>query len=227
MKMYKKSDLSIIDGMLVSDTTGDIIIPDVRIVKQANLLEDIKQKASYLSAQPAATKAPSLDGFERLSIKDKVIEGAKFEATTPLMDIEAAKTMKLMEELDDMMVVDKANEFLGNFTDLLSFVNNDFVVDCGGDKIIPFDTPTLGSVLELKQKDITEVIAMASGLHGDKDCADCDDTDCSLHPDHKSGSWNVITGDDMDDEDIETLLGIIAKHDDNAAKIINDQKDCE
>jgi len=192
MKMYKKSDLTLVNGMLVCESTGDIVIPDPRIVEQANELETLAQKTSYLTAQPAATPMPSLDGFERLSIKDKLVDGAQFEATTLLLDIEAAKTMKMMDELDDMHTVEAANMMLAKFTDLLSFVNSDFVVDTGSTIIIPFDMPTLGNVLELRQKDITKVIAYASGLTGDNDCADCDDTDCALHPDNDDPEFKFV-----------------------------------
>lgn len=216
MKMYKKSDLSLVNGMLVCESTGDIVIPDPHIVEQANSLETLAQKTSYLAAQPTATPMPSLDGFERLSIKDKLVKGAQFEATTPLLDIEAAKTMKMMDELDDMHIVEAANMMLTKFTDLLSFVNSDFVVDTGNTVVIPFDMPTLGNVLELKQKDITKVIAYASGLTGDNDCADCDDTDCAFHPDNDEPDFKFIKVSSK--EELEDLF-------EKMSSVFNDDKD--
>ncbi len=187
MKMYKKSDLSLIDGMLVSVETGDIIVPDIRVVKQANTLETIAQKARYLAAQPEATPMPSLDGFKRESIKDELIEDVKFEAKTPALNFEAAKAMALMDELDDVETTNKANAMLDKFTELLAFAKNDFVIDCGGSDVIPFDTPTLGSILKLTQQDIVDVVAMISGLEkaeDERDCENCDDEDCPIHPNY-------------------------------------------
>ena len=187
MKMYKKSDLVLVDGMLVTKD-GDIVMPDKAVIFQANELETLSQKAKYLADQPEATPMPSLEGFKRASVSDKVIDDAKFEATTPLIDIEAARTLAIMDELDDIKTVDEANKMLAKFADLLAFVKADYMIDCGVQGIIElFDMPTLGSILELTQKDITAVVAMASGLQGDDDCADCDDTDCVLHPVHDAG----------------------------------------
>lgn len=159
MKMYKKSELTINHGLLVSND-GDIVLPDSRIVDQANELETIAQQAEYLGRQPEATPMPTLDGFERMSIKDS---GVKFNAITPLMDKKSEEAMKLMNELDDIATVDKANEMLAHFDALLDFINQDFVVDCG-DALYCFDTPTLGSVLELTKDDVANVIAKVCGM---------------------------------------------------------------
>lgn len=215
MKMYNKSDLSLRNGMLVS-ADGDIIMPDAKIVEQANSLETLSQKVAYLAAQPSATPMPSLDGFERKSIKDGVIDGAKFEATTPILDMQAAKTIAMMDEIDDVNTVKEANKLLSRFTELLEFVNGEYVIDCGGDTIVKFDTPTLGSVLELTQKDITSVVALASGLEGDKDCENCDDEDCVLHPSNRVVTKR-IHAEEMSEEEVEALLNIIKKHDDSVA----------
>ena len=159
MKMYKKSELAINHGLLVSND-GDIVLPDGRIIDQANELETLAQQAEYLRRQPEATPMPTLDGFERMSIKDN---GVKFNAVTPLMDKKSKEAMELMSELDDIATVDQANGMLARFDVLLDFINQDFVVDCG-DALYCFDTPTLGSVLELTKDDVANVIAKACGM---------------------------------------------------------------
>ena len=205
MKLYKKSDLSLINGMLVSTETNDIIMPDINVVKQANALETIAQKAKYLAAQPEATPMPSLKGFERKSIKDDLIGGVKFEAKTPGLDFKAAEAMALMSELDDVETTNKANAMLDKFTELLAFVKNDFVIDFGGGTPV-FDTPTLGSILELTQQDIVDVIAMAAGLEkdDDHDCENCDDEDCPYHP-----NYDGIHVKEVSAEDMKQLLDVI------------------
>lgn len=221
MKMYNKSDLKLVNGMLVS-ADGDIIMPDVRIVKQANSLETLSQKVAYLAAQPSATPMPSLDGFERKSINDDVVNGAKFMASTPRLDSQVAKTMMLMEELDDVNTVNEANRLLSRFAELLEFVNGECVIDRGGDAITKFDTPTLGSVLELTQKDITSVVALASGLEGDPDCNDCSEDDYVLHPGDLIGVRR-ITREEMSEDEIKSLLNIIAAHDEDAAEALKSE----
>lgn len=159
MKMYKKSDLTVNHGLLVSKD-GDIILPDINVVDQANRLETLAQKTAYLAGQPEATPMPTLDGFERISIRDNKV---KFRAVTPLMDKKTDEAMAIMGELDDIATVEKANDMLADFVALLDFVEQDFVIDCGHELYV-FDTPILGSILELTKDDIVNVIAEACGM---------------------------------------------------------------
>lgn len=200
MKMYKKSELTLNHGLLVSKD-GDIILPDYRIVQQANALEDMVQETTYLMAQPEATPMPSLDGFKRMSIDDS--ESRKFTVDTPTMDAKADEAMKLMEELDDVTTADKANTILDKFKPFLDFVTQDFVVDCG-DQLYKFDTPVLGNVLELTEADVIKAIAYVCGM-----------TEEDEGP-HKKR----IYASEMSDEELDALLGIIAKHDDDFAQML-------
>jgi hypothetical protein len=206
MKMYKKSDLVLINGTLVSESTGDVIVPSPAIVLQANELETLSQKAKYLSAQPDATPMPSLDGFKRKSINDN--DDTKFSVDTPHLDRQAYETMMMLDEMDDTCVVNKANEMLKDFSDLVTFVKNDYVVDCAGGNFATFDTPTLGSVLELTVDDIMNVVAMACGLESEEPT-----------------KMKRIGAEDLSEEEKAMLLSIIANHDEEAAKILNDTGD--
>lgn len=158
MKMYKKSELSLINGMLVAES-GDIVVPSLAIIEEANMLETLLQKTKYLQAQPIATPAPSLDGFQRKSIKDgsRVV----FHAKTPLMDDKAEEAMAIMDEIDDVVKVERANNMATEFQTLVEFAQNDFVIDCGGDGTLYFfDTPTLGNPLELTVDDVIDAVAL-------------------------------------------------------------------
>lgn len=161
MKMYKKSDLTIIDGMLVTPA-GDIVMPDRSIVEQANELETKLQMASYLSAQPEATPAPSLDGFKRTSVNDKVSD--LFKVSTPLMDMKAKESLLIMDEIDDIVAAGRANDMLASYSELASFASVDYVVDTGNGSVMQFDTPTIGSVLDLTIEKLSEVIACVCGM---------------------------------------------------------------
>ena len=158
MKMYKKSDLSIVNGMLVAES-GDIVVPSIAIIEEANALETLLQKTKYLQAQPIAMPAPSLKGFQRKSIKDG--SRVKFHAKTPMMDDKAEEAMALMDELDDVAKVEHANSMATEFQALVEFAQNDFVIDCGGDGTLYFfDTPTLGDPLKLTVDDVIDAIAL-------------------------------------------------------------------
>ena len=192
MKMYKKSTLSLIDGMLVSPD-GDVVSVDSAIVSQANKLETLFQQGKYLMAQPEATPAPSLDGFERKSAFD--ISEAKFDVSTPILDAKAEETMALMDELDDMATASKANEMIEEFRELISFTMADYVFDCGTPVCLRFDTPTIGSVLELTPKDVSNVVALVNGM-----------------VEEVPMTHRVIHADDLDTDDVEALRDIISKH---------------
>lgn len=162
MKMYKKSDLTIIDGIII-DKDGNIITPNLCIVSQANRLETLKQQIEYLKDQPAAQPAPSLKGFERESERETLT----FVTDTPAIDAKVDEAMAIMDEIDDMHSVEHANAMADDFAELIEFVSRDYVIDCD-EMVKRFDTPTLGNVLELTKIDIANIIATACGMDVDR-----------------------------------------------------------
>lgn len=208
MKMYDKSNLKLVRGMLV-DPNGNVITPNLAVIKQANRLEELAQKAKYLADQPDATPMPSLDGFKRKSIMDNVMDNVAFRVSTPHLDFEVERTMRIMEDIDDANVTIAANNMLKEFTELIDFATNDFVVDVVANYSYLFDTPTLGNILELTVDDITETIAAVCGIerfdgddedcpfdNGDIDvkvnvldldeCENCEETNCFFNPHYES-----------------------------------------
>jgi hypothetical protein len=115
-----------------------------------------------------------------------------------------------MEDIDDANVTIAANNMLKEFTELIDFATNDFVVDVVANYSYLFDTPTLGNILELTVDGITETIAAVCGIerfdgddeddcpfdNGDIDvkvnvfdlteCENCEDTNCFFHPNYES-----------------------------------------
>ena len=161
MKMYKKSDLELIDGMLVSES-GDVVAVNPEVVRQANELETLYQKSKYVAIQPAATPAPSLDGFSRVSEHDTE---HGFTAVTPTLDAKVEEAMKIMDEIDDANSAEQANNMLKEFTHLLKFTKSDNVINYGsGVHLEIFDMPAIGSILELTEEDVVKIVAFACGL---------------------------------------------------------------
>lgn len=160
MKMYKKEELTLVNGMLVS-VTGDIVMPPALVVSQANELETCLQKSAYLDAQPAAIPMPTLDGFERMSVNDT---NMKFSAITPTLDGKVDEAFEIMHEIDDIETVQRANAMVKEFSALIRFISEDFVIDCGEGEISFFDTPTLGNPLEWGKRDIADAIAAICGM---------------------------------------------------------------
>lgn len=161
MKMYEKSGLSLIDGVLVA-ADGTIVVPDPKVVNQANELETQVQEAAYLMKQHNAAPVPSLSGFERKSVFE-VKE--RFTAKTPTLDKKAYEAMALMDELDDVNRTTDINNHIQHFADLVRFADADRIM-CFEDSACfnRFDTPVLGDPLKLSVEDVIDHIAFIHGL---------------------------------------------------------------
>ena len=162
-KIIKKSELTLVDGMLVKG--DDVIGIEPSIIHQANMLETLAQKTAYLSAQPDYSPVPSLDGFEREYEADKLCQ---FTAATPLLDSKVKEAMDIMDEIDDVTTVEQANDMLENYRELYEFCSVDYVVgNLDKPNVIKFDMPTLGNPLCLTTFDIEHIIAAACGMEVD------------------------------------------------------------
>lgn len=160
MKMYKKSELKLVDGLLLAKD-GTVVTPVGDVVHQANELDTMVQKAIYLHAQPEATPMPSLDGFERVSNFDMKYA---LTADTPTLDKRAEEAVQLMDELDDLKRVKEVNKFLEEYSELVRFAEAEQVVCSEADAPEVFDTPTLGNPLDLTPELILKSVGIIYGI---------------------------------------------------------------
>ena len=160
MKMYKKSELKLVDGLLLAPD-GTVVSPVGNVVAQANSLDTALQKATYLQAQPKATPMPSLDGFER---KSCFSTKHKFHVETPLIDGKSEEAIALMDEIDDLDRANQVNKFLDKFEELIRFADSDSVVCTDSDAMEVFDTPMIGDPLMLSGHDIACIAGMIHGI---------------------------------------------------------------
>lgn len=222
MKLYKKSDLNLdASGLLVSKD-GDIILPDINIVNQANELDTLIQQHEYLSMQPEATPMPSLDGFHRMSIKDN--SRGWFEVKTPTLDAERDKAMAIMDEIDGQIKADTANQMLDKFAALIEFVDGDAVIDCGNE-LYCFDTPMLGNVLELTKEDVLDVIATIADFDGIHKVNDDDDKD--ENEDSQIPHVVVVPATEENLDKIEEFFGELLDSDDEDLSVSDDEDTTE
>lgn len=160
MKMYKKSELELVDGLLLAKD-GTVVSPVGNVVRQANELDTLVQKAIYLQAQPEATPIPSLDGFERVSNFNLKY---KLTADTPTFDKRTEEAVKFMNELDDLSRVEVVNEFLEKYSELIRFADAEQVVCSEAEAPEVFDTPTIGNPLELTPELIIKSVGIIHGI---------------------------------------------------------------
>lgn len=158
MKVYKKSELEVINGYLMTKDM-EVVAVSPLFVRNVNALETFLQKASYVSDQPKAQAAPSLDGFKRRT------NGREYEikVETPLTDKAVEDGVALMRELSQASDVRKVNEIIKNFRVALDFLDSDYVMDAASEDTMAFDTPLIdeafGGVLDVRAQDVIEAIA--------------------------------------------------------------------
>lgn len=160
MKLYKKSDLSFKNGMLV-DGDGNVVAPIPAIVKMANELETELQKATYVKSLPDVV--PPSAPFVRKSIGDKLPVN-EFMCETPHMDKRIKDTCAIMDEIDSANTCDKINDAMRTrYAELLQWANDDTVIGTDG-VLVLFDTPTMGDPLEWNAENVQDFIALSFGL---------------------------------------------------------------
>lgn len=155
-KLYKKSDLTFKNGIVVDDD-GNVIGLPAQVAVGLEKIEVAIQKAEYLKSQPKAQPIPSLEGFKR---KSALKPDIKIESETPTIDkmVEEAKT--LHKEMKLSMGTDKLNGIIEKFPEVFRFTEDDSFV--GEEHGTALDLPTLGNPLELTSdqllQHITEVL---------------------------------------------------------------------
>lgn len=157
MKVYKKSKLTIKDGLVLTKK-GKVVALNPIVIELANRLDLDLQKALYLKAQPKAVPAPSLKGFEPKS--ENMWDNYHVATKTPLHDEEIERSIALMEELDRQTDALELEKYIGIYKDLLEFVSDYSALSHDADPI-RINTPELGNLLKLDTKDVLEAIIMA------------------------------------------------------------------
>lgn len=162
MKAFKKTDLEFVNGYLVHKDTGDVVALDNEIVELANELETRVQKAKFLDSEPEYCAGPDLSKFNR----KHSIDLPYFETNTPFLDIQVAKSLAIMDEIDEVNIVDRMNEVIKGMIPLVMFTKEDTVLSIDGQPTLTrFDTPTLGNPLDWDENTVGLAIATYHGVN--------------------------------------------------------------
>lgn len=152
-KIYKKSKLTYKNGYIVKDDKV-IGVPN-RIVAGLNGLERQLQEAKFNHDNPVESVKPRPEfGFqtERGDVFCRVV------AVTPNLVEAVEKTMKIMDELDDVSWAERANKAFAVYQDIIDWVCDKHVVACKQQSQLRFDLKFIGNPLELTKDDIVEII---------------------------------------------------------------------
>lgn len=161
MKCYEKNELDFVDGLIIADDNTVVVVDD-DIVDLANMLETRVQKKMFLKDEPELCLGPDLSKFKRESTFG--INNLRFTSDTPITDKKTKELEGLAEELKLAEAVDKANEMLDGYYDLMMFVACDTVVSLDKDTVRRFDTPILGNPICWGPEFIGKMIAFCNGL---------------------------------------------------------------
>lgn len=152
MKIYKKSECAIIDGQVTFDS--EVLYLSPVVYSMLHLLDEQVQKAEYLSAQPKAQAAPSLDGFKKRSNYSlPLLEKPK----TPVGDKQVKIAMAIMRENDELVKVGEINGLITEMQPLFDWVASEHTSD-SGTQHPRIDLPVLGNPLELTVDKLVECI---------------------------------------------------------------------
>lgn len=143
-KFYSKSDLQFVNGYVIDPETKEAVALPDKVAEQLNDYETTVQKAAYMAGQDEARPEPSLEGFERESIRNR---RACVEFDTPLLDAKKKESMEILGEIRNKEAADGVNKILGGYPEMIEFLGSDTFVE--GGKVVMVDTPTLGSPIEL------------------------------------------------------------------------------
>lgn len=157
MKAYKKSELEVVNGILMTRDM-EVVAVDPAVVRNVNALETFLQKAEYVSEQPKAQAAPSLEGFERRTTARKY----EVKVETPLTDKAVEDGVALMRELSQASDARKVNSILESFRPALDFFDNDYIVEVTRFDAPAFDTPLIddafGGILVVKPQSVIAAV---------------------------------------------------------------------
>lgn len=151
-KFYSKSDLTFKSGYVVS-ATGDVVALPKGVANQLNAIEEMVQKAAWLEAQPAETKAPDLGEFVRKSAFDSA---PTITVDTPTLDAKIKESMRLDADIKRQLCADKLNEIIGTYKEAFAFCSEEDFVE--GTDVTRLDLPTLGDPLKLTANDLAAII---------------------------------------------------------------------
>ena len=148
--MFNKEECEYKGGYIVCG--NEIVGVDPLIVDQLNRVEFDLQKARYHKEHKIEIDFD--EPFEFVNEREFPFA----TAATPELDKAVEKTMKIMDELDEVKAADKVNDYIDKTKATFEFVINRFVVsnDVYGTK--PFNLHTLGNPLELTVAKLCEYI---------------------------------------------------------------------
>lgn len=150
MKIYKKSDCTIIDGQI---TIENEVLPLSPVVySMLHIMDEQVQKAKFLKKQPKAQAAPTLIGFEKKSSYSlPYLDKPK----TPASDKQVKQAMAIMAETDELEKVGNINTLILELQPLFDWVESEHVTD-GHPAHNRIDTPEIGNPLELTSEKLVE-----------------------------------------------------------------------
>ena len=155
MKMFDKKQCEYKGGYIVCD--DEVVAIDNEIVDLFNKLEEDIQRAKFEAENCDPLPCYKEPGkFERITERGAIMPVAS--APTPTLDKMAEKTMKILDELDDVANASRVNDYFAGIVPVIEFVNDPFIVSCENGTQHRFDLPTVGNPLELDRDKLSELV---------------------------------------------------------------------
>lgn len=158
MKFIHKSDYKFIDGYIVNDD-GDVATIPYNVAHLLEQLDTQWQMYQHTHEQDKFHPAPTLEGFKRIRISDTHrLWQYESDPATPVIDAEVKKTMKMLNECDEIKKVEDINLGYKAYADMLEWLDKPswiLLPDNMGASFV--DTPSFNP-LELTSLEAQEMI---------------------------------------------------------------------
>ena len=155
--LIKKEDCVFENNYIICQ--GKIVEIPFPILHKLNELEELYQRALFVSKQPEGQAMPSLEGFEFESAVDEAMPVAV--PNTPALDAKVQETLAFLEDIDEIEFCKKLNKLIEKFKPLFKFVRSSVIKDSSGyDQEI--DLKYVGNPLELTEARIMDILEFAA-----------------------------------------------------------------
>lgn len=196
MKLYKKSDLKVVEGYIVDGDNEIVTIPE-EIVKQYIELDKRIQEAVYILDQPRTQEAPTLEGFEiHEPFATKVEVGGALGELLKFKEKEAMAMVDALEAQDDTR---ELNELIDIYKPLMFWCEKEYIPDAKTEAY-DFSYQVIMPLCEMKGKDVAQYVEI---LHKAKKHIEGKEANISFREIVKEEKDVDINPEDYEDKDTE------------------------
>jgi hypothetical protein len=196
MKLYKKSELKVVEGYIIDENNEVVTIPS-EIVEQYVELDKRVQEAVFILDQPRTQEAPTLEGFElHEPFAAKVEVGGSLGELLKYKEKEAMALVDALEAQDDTK---ELNDLIDIYKPLMFWCEKEYIPDANAEAY-DFSYQVIMPLCEMKGKDVAQYVEI---LHKAKKHIEGKEANISFREMTQIEEDKEIRAEDYEDSDTE------------------------